>query len=430
MLSYIVEKFRNEKSNIQEWIYSLEEKHSPLLYFSTDIRDSCMKVAVVDGNVFPAGFNNLNSTAHNYASHYFKRHINRIGLNPKNKKLKVLFFIESATRNLYYLENCRSIINILRSAEMQVICVADFKSKDIVQQEWNTASGSSVIVYNIALLKEVFPKSWNSFHCIISNNDLVDGIPEYFDEFSIPIVPPLEAGWHSRRKSTHFDFYSELLNKLSKIIDIDPWLLSAQYKILNNLNINQEKDQEIIYENAAALFQELEKKYKEYSCTDEKPFLFLKSIYGTYGMGILKVNSPESFLQLNRKQKNKLSTGKGSIPVKCYILQEGVPTKYTIDNHTAEVCIYHVDNQYVGSFFRMNQHKNKQENLNSKNSIFRSIDFATKQKQYINEDTFYVYNTLSRILAIASKQEIDQLLNGNYNEACLLDRHSIYVKSS
>ena len=371
----------------------------------------------------------------NYASHFFKRHIARLGIRPSpapshfSKQLKVLFFIENSNRNPYYLENCRTIINILQNAEMSVVCVADIEGSSDVREIWDTASGNNIIVYNLQFLKSTVEDNFGKIDLIISNNDLVSGIPNYFNEISVPVIPPLEAGWHSRRKSTHFEFYSTLLDELSKIIGIDPWLISAKHKILNNIDITKEDHQKIVYESSVVLLKEIEEKYKEYSNTKEKPFLFLKSNYGTYGMGILKAESSNEFLQLNRKKKNKLYKGKGSIPVICYILQEGVPTQYSIDKHTAEICMYHVDNEYIGSFFRMNEHKGQRENLNSKNSIFQSLNSSKNSPYYIEENTLYVYDILSRILAIASKQEIDQLLNGIYDENCILDRSYTYSQS-
>ena len=50
-------------------------------------------------------------------------------------------------------------------------------------------------------------------------------------------------------------------------------------------------------------------KYKQHSI-DEKPYLFLKSDSGTYGMGVMAVENPEDIIHLNRKNRNNLLSDK------------------------------------------------------------------------------------------------------------------------
>ena len=72
-----------------------------LLYSSIDIRESNYKLAGIDTNVFPAGFNNLNPSAQLAIRHAFKRFFSTH--YPISKE--VLLFCEDHTRNLFYLEN-------------------------------------------------------------------------------------------------------------------------------------------------------------------------------------------------------------------------------------------------------------------------------------------------------------------------------------
>ena len=43
---------------------------------------------------------------------------------------------------------------------------------------------------------------------------------------------------------------------------------------------------------------------------NEKPFVFVKSNSGTYGMGIMKVESGAELLSMNRRERNKMSVVK------------------------------------------------------------------------------------------------------------------------
>ena len=53
---------------IMAWLHDQSLTTNPLLYSSVDIRESEYKLASIDTNIFPAGFNNL--------SRYIKNHVN------------------------------------------------------------------------------------------------------------------------------------------------------------------------------------------------------------------------------------------------------------------------------------------------------------------------------------------------------------------
>src|SRR3984957_10402337 len=48
----------SKREPIHQWLLSHEKRYAPF-YTSVDIRDAGFKIAVVDTNLFPAGFNNL-----------------------------------------------------------------------------------------------------------------------------------------------------------------------------------------------------------------------------------------------------------------------------------------------------------------------------------------------------------------------------------
>mgnify|MGYP000918984348 CR=1 FL=1 len=73
-------------------------------------------------------------------------------------------------------------------------------------------------------------------------------------------------------------------------------------------------------------------KYKEHKIK-ETPYIILKSENGTYGMGVIKIESPDQITSLNRKNRNKLfnyliqayeteSNIKTIIEIKQYLLQK------------------------------------------------------------------------------------------------------------
>ncbi len=56
--------------------------------------------------------------------------------------------------------------------------------------------------------------------------------------------------------------------------------------------INEDTDRQRLYESAVSLYKDIQDKYDAYGIS-EKPLLFLKSDYGTYGMGVMAIEDPE-----------------------------------------------------------------------------------------------------------------------------------------
>src|SRR6185295_15752932 len=129
----------------------------------------------------------------------------------------------------------------------------------------------------------------------------------------------------------------------------DPWLFSCLSTVVEGVDINEEADRKKLSAAAEKLFADITAKYREHEI-NEKPFIFLKADSGTYGMGVLSVESPSEILELNRKQRNNLHKGKNGQVITRFLLQEGVPTIHRVDENPSEVCIYQIDNNLVGGF--------------------------------------------------------------------------------
>ena len=74
---------------------------------------------------------------------------------------------------------------------------------------------------------------------------MTTGIPEVLKNANIPIYPSIQAGWHSRLKSYHFDYTEELMREFSEIIGLDPWLFTCLDDVLDHVDIHEEKDYSI-----------------------------------------------------------------------------------------------------------------------------------------------------------------------------------------
>ena len=106
----------DRQSAIESWFRSQWRRTPAPFYASVDLRNSGYKVAPVDTNLFPAGFNNLNPAfdalsiqALQQAVEHLDAPVDRIVIVP-----------ESHTRNLFYLENIAVLQRLLERAGFAV----------------------------------------------------------------------------------------------------------------------------------------------------------------------------------------------------------------------------------------------------------------------------------------------------------------------
>ena len=101
---------------IEHWFRAQWLEHTAPFYASVDLRNAGFKLAPVDTNLFPGGFNNLNRDflplsiqAATIAVEKLCPEIHRLLIIPENH-----------TRNTYYLRNVAELAHILRQAGLDV----------------------------------------------------------------------------------------------------------------------------------------------------------------------------------------------------------------------------------------------------------------------------------------------------------------------
>ena len=98
-----------EKSQPQIDQFFASKLINPLFYNSLDLRHSGFKIAPVDVNCFPAGFNNLSSISKEIAKKNVADFFNK--KFPTANKIAII--PENHTRNLRYLENILALQEIV-----------------------------------------------------------------------------------------------------------------------------------------------------------------------------------------------------------------------------------------------------------------------------------------------------------------------------
>ncbi|MBI3314611.1 MAG: glutamate--cysteine ligase [Candidatus Omnitrophica bacterium] len=378
---FCVPCIQSRQEEVHQWLLGHEKKETPF-YSSVDIRDAGFKMTVVDTNLFPAGFNNLCEHGLADASHFIREAI----LKRVPGAHKILIVTEEHTRNTGYLENVSILQDIIRKAGFEV---------------------------NVAFPEDI-KTACTPCDLIVMNNDLSGGIPDALKKSNIPVFPSMHAGWHARLKSGHFAQTSRLAEEFARIVGLDPWLFSCLFEAVDDVDVNSDDGHQKLHDAAVRLFDGVRAKYKEHHI-NEKPFVFIKADSGTYGMGVVPIEDPSMVLELNRKKRNDLLRGKSGQLVTRFLLQEGVPTIQRIEESPCEVCIYQIDNNLIGGFYRYHTGKGSRENLNSPGGMaFQKVcphlgkygqDCGVKH----NMNIFDIYRILARIAGVAAGRETREL---------------------
>ncbi len=403
-------KFLAAAPTIERWLRSQWQDHTPPFYGSVDLRNAGFKLAPVDMNLFPGGFNNLNAAFMPLCVQAAMTAIEKICPNARS----LLLIPENHTRNLFYLQNVAQLVNILRLTGLDVRLGSLLPEID-QPTAVDLPNGTSIVLEPLVRsgnrlgLKDFNPCA------VLLNNDLTAGIPDVLrnleDQY---VLPPLHAGWAVRRKSNHFTAYDEVADKFGKLVGIDPWQINPYFSVCNAVNFHERQGEECLASNVDAVLTLIREKYKEYGI-DETPYVVVKADAGTFGMGVMTVKDASEVTGLNRKQRNKMSVIKEGMNVSQVIIQEGVHTFERVNDGVAEPVVYMIDRFVVGGFYRVHSGRGIDENLNAPGMHFEPLAFETScclpdrcQKPDAPPNRFYAYGVVARLALLAASLELER----------------------
>jgi len=397
-------------TRIEQWFRSEWIEHTPPFYGSVDLRNSGFKLAPVDMNLFPGGFNNLSDDFLPLCVQAAHAAVER--MCPDASRL--LLIPENHTRNLFYLQNVARIANILGLTGLEVRIGSLLP--DI------TEPTPIVLPDGSSLLLEPLVRSGNRLGlkdfdpcAILLNNDLSAGAPAILQNLENQwLLPPLHAGWATRRKSKHFTAYDQVAARFARLLDIDPWLVNPYFGRCGEIDFHERTGEDCLATQVDSLLTMIRQKYAEYGIT-ETPFVVVKADAGTYGMGVMTVRDASEVIGLNRRQRNKMSVIKEGQQVSEVIIQEGVHTLETVNGGVAEPVVYMMDHYVVGGFYRVHADRGRDENLNAPGMHFEPLAFETccnipdcKKAIDAPPNRFYAYGVIARLALLAAALEIEQ----------------------
>ncbi|WP_175330206.1 glutamate--cysteine ligase [Candidatus Ichthyocystis hellenicum] len=392
-LSPIQQILLEKRKLIEEWFTTNIPEKEPPIYCSVDTRHSGYKIIAIDTNLFPAGFNNIH---HNNWPLCVSTLKSALEEETEGRK-SVLIIPEDHTRNTAYLKNVYVLKQLIEAAGFNThigsISLEQSTRIDVQLSEENQFSIEPLQVDSVA--------SSLSSCFILLNNDLSEKPSDFLVNFAKgkKIKPPICAGWFNRSKYNHLRNYNLVAGSFCRDIGVDPWHLTSEIDSCSP--DNAAKSEEVRTTMALKVGKIIDSTNIEYQKRNiiDKAFIIIKTDPGTYGMGVISVDSEQEMLNLNRGKRNKLMSIKGNSILKNFIIQEGVSTIEKFENSVAEHTFYAVRNKIVGGFIRAHDQKNARENLNSVGSTFVPLEYDN------NNPHLYTLSIPARLATLAVVEE-------------------------
>jgi glutamate--cysteine ligase len=397
------------QTQVETWLREQWLATPAPFYASVDLRNAGFKLAPVDTNLFPAGFNNLNASFIPLSIQAAQAAVERACPTAK----RVLIVAENHTRNLFYLESLETLRDIFQKAGLESR-IGSLREDITEPLTVDLPSGKQCLLEPLVRNGDRVAVGDFSPCLVLLNNDLSGGRPAILEGLEQQVMPPLHAGWSNRKKSHHFTQYRAVAKEFAQQIDIDPWLIEPLTLQCGEVNFKEKAGLECLARNIDNLLMSIRSKYREYNI-DREPFVVVKADSGTYGMGIMTVKSADEIYNLNRKQRNKMSSAKEGLVVDNVLVQEGVYTFETLgeEQAVAEPVIYMMDHYVIGGFYRVHTGRGPNENLNAPGMHFEPLAFAQScitpdqtEKPDAEPNRFYAYGVIARLALLAAAREL------------------------
>jgi glutamate--cysteine ligase len=393
---------------IERWFRLEWMEHTPPFYCSVDVRNAGFKLAPVDTDLYPRGWNNLTPSMLPLAVQAAMAAIEKICPEARN----LLIIPENDVRSTFYLSNLVQMRRIFHMAGLHVRLGSinpDLKKSTVLK----LPDGETLTLEPVIRTKgRVGVKDFDPC-TILLNNDLVAGVPGILEDLHEQyLLPPLHASWSTRRRSTHFKTYEEVAKRFGKLIGVDPWLINPMFDRCGGVDLALAGGVVALTARVDALLAKVKKKYKEYGIK-EKPFVVVKADNLGDSAGLMSVRDARDVAAL--AQKACAVAGNPFRGVQELILQEGVLTLERMNDAVAEPVVYMMDRYVVGGFYRIHAERGIDEDLNAPGSSYvpLAFDLSTHLPQpgvrpgASAPNRFYMYGVIGRLAMLAASYELE-----------------------
>ena len=404
-VSELEQRILDSMPAIERWFRLEWMEHTPPFYSAVDIRNAGFKLAPIEANLFPGGWNNLTPEMLPLAVQAAMAAIEKICPEARN----LLLIPENASKNTFYLSSLAQLRRIFHMAGLNVrigsIDPAIKKTTTIELPHGESVTLEPVIRGKRRLgVKDFDPCT------ILLNNDLTSGVPGILEEIHEQyLLPPLHAGWTTRRRSRYFKCYEEVAKRMGKLLGVDPWLINPLFESCSQVNVGDDEGLARLRSHVDSVLAKIRRKYKEYGIK-EKPFVVLKSDHA--GMGSVTVRDANDLAALIRQSPLHTAAANSNLDL---LIQEGVLTRERLNDAVAEPVVYTMDRYVVGGFYRIHAGRGADEDLSVAGESF--VPLAFEQSNHLPQpgvkpgasvpNRFYMYGVLGRLAMLACSYELE-----------------------
>ncbi|RYF76670.1 MAG: glutamate--cysteine ligase [Comamonadaceae bacterium] len=395
---------------IERWFRLEWMEHTPTFYSSVDIRNAGFKLAPVDTNLYPAGWNHLTKEMLPLAVQAAQAAIEKICPEARN----LLVIPENPTGNTFYLANVVQLQRIFNMAGLNVR-IGSIDPALKAPRRIELPHGETVLLEPVVRSKRRLGLKNFDPCTILLNNKLSAGVPGILEDLHEQyLLPPLHAGSMVRRKSNHFHSYEEVSKRFGKLLGIDPWLIHPMYSKAANVDLDNVQSMEAVTAQVDALLSKVRRKYKEYGI-NEKPFVVVKADNGGGNLGVVSVRDARDFAAASRAARARpegtaLAPEAGEL-----IFQEGVLTNERVHDGVAEPVVYMMDRYVVGGFYRVHAGRGAEQSLSLPGASYVPLAFA--ESAHLPQpgakpgasapNRFYMYGVIGRLAMLSASYELE-----------------------
>jgi len=387
---------------IERWFRLEWMEHTPPFYCAVDLRNAGFKLAPVDTDLFPRGFDNLTPQMLPLAVQAAMAAIEKICPEAKN----LLLIPAAREADSFYLAHLQRLVQVFTQAGLNVR-LGSLDPKLKAPRKLPMADGGALVIEPLLRTRRRLGLKNFDPCTVLLNDDLTGGVPPILEGLREQyLLPPLHAGWTTRRKSRHFKSYEELAKKFAKLLGMDPWLINPMHGQCGEVDFRRADGIECVQSNADALLAKIRRKYKEYGI-HERPFVVVKADSGNSGRGIMTVR--------DAKELASLADHAGDMRATEVIIQEGVLTHERVKAAVAEPVVYTIDRYVVGGFYRVHAERGADESLSAPGAGFVPLGFDDshllprlgERPGASAPNRFYLYGVIARLATVAAAYELE-----------------------
>ena len=217
-LQDLEQRILDRMPDIERWLRTQWQEHTVPFYASVDLRNAGFKLAPVDTNLFPGGFNNLNPAFLPLCVQAVQAAVERICPDARG----VLLVPENHTRNTFYLQNVATLASILRQAGMRVRIGSLIPEITEADDDRPARRRRAHAGADRAQRPPRRARRLRSLHGAAQQRPLGRARRRSCEDIDQPIAPPLAAGWYNRKKSHHFGVFHRVAQRVRELLGHRP----------------------------------------------------------------------------------------------------------------------------------------------------------------------------------------------------------------